>query len=121
MGYEGEYPIAHMFVNAEPMAMAWGMTSEEFWHGRPWLFQSYREAHRISSRERDWERWQLGAYFKDALERVAPILNPFSSSHESEPWLKAPYGVEPPDEEVSDEDAEVRLHSRIINEFAKRY
>lgn len=71
-----------------------GMTDDQFWYGRPWAYAEHAEAHRREAEERSWERWQLGAYIYDALNRSAPVLNPFAEEHRSKPWPEAPYGME---------------------------
>lgn len=87
-----------MFFLTEPSALSYGMTEDEFWHGRPWLFAAYREKARRESDERAWERWQTGAYVYDAIQRNAPLLNALAKRHTPEEWPEVPYGMERPKE-----------------------
>lgn len=80
----------------QPSAISYGMTDDEFWRGRPWLFAAYREARRRETEERAWERWQFGAYVYDAIQRNTGLLNPLVKRHSSEPWPDVPYGMEEP-------------------------
>jgi hypothetical protein len=67
-------PFTDIFVQTFPSYMAIGMTYDEFWHGPAILVKYYREAYRIKRREEEWKRWRQGAYFYDALLRVAPVM-----------------------------------------------
>lgn len=88
--------MAHAFFLAEPSALSYGMSDDDFWYGRPWLFAAYREKARRESDERAWERWQQGAYAYDAIQRNAPLLNALARRHTPEQWPDVPYGMETP-------------------------
>lgn len=73
--------------------MVMGMTYDEFWHGSAILVKYYREAFEIKKRNDEWDRWRRGAYFYDALLRVAPVMraafgkgNVEPGKYPEEPW-----------------------------------
>ena len=63
-----------LFMSVFPSYMVMGMTYEQFWHGPAWLAKAYRDAYEIKKRNEEWSRWRQGAYFYDALRRVAPVM-----------------------------------------------
>lgn len=118
-----------MFFLTEPSALSYGMTEDEFWHGRPWLFAVYHEKSRRESDELAWARWQLGAYVYDAIQRNAPLLNALAKRHTPDDWPDVPYGMERPKESavslvdasgkpVGHENEQVsRTHALIIDQI----
>lgn len=67
-------PFTDAFVKTFPGYMVMGMTYDEFWHGDIMLPKYYREAYKLRQKEDEWRRWRQGAYFYDALMRVAPVM-----------------------------------------------
>lgn len=116
-----------MFFLTEPSALSYGMTEDEFWFGRPWLFAAYREKARRESDDRAWERWQLGAYVYDAIQRNAPMLNALAKRHTPEDWPEMPYGMENPKAQTlvdangkqiaHDSSSVSRTHALIIDQI----
>lgn len=120
-----------MFFEAEPSAISYGMTEDQFWRGRPWLFAAYREARRRESEERAWERWQAGAYAYQAIQSNVGLLNPFAKPHRADPWPDEPYGMERPKPRVAggtlidqdgrplrhDDPSIARTHALIIDQI----
>ena len=66
--------LTEVFIKVFPQYLVMGMTYEQFWHGPAWLTRAYKEAYQVKSRNDEWERWRQGAYFYDALLRVAPVM-----------------------------------------------
>ena len=81
-----------VFEHLCPEYMAMGMTYDEFWHMNTTVHKAYRKAYEIRRRNEEWARWRQGAYFYDALMRVAPVLRPFvkgpvePGKYPDEPW-----------------------------------
>lgn len=50
-----------------------GMSSEEFWHGRPRLCEAYRQAHAIRREAAYYDEWRAGLYTFEALAAAAPL------------------------------------------------
>ena len=91
------------------------MTAEQYWDGDAWLFAAYREAKRRSDENRDWSQWAMGMYVYDAIQRNAPLFNPFSKRHSAYEWIDAPYGRSRPVDERRTKEAEEADHQRIID------
>lgn len=66
--------FTEVFIKVFPKYMVMGMTYEQFWHGPAWLVRAYKEAYEDRLRNEEWARWRQGAYFYDALLRVAPVM-----------------------------------------------
>lgn len=76
-GGNGEVAAAsytELFDLVFPNYMAMGMSYEEFWRGPSILARYYRKTYEIRRKEEEWQRWRQGAYFYDALLRVAPVM-----------------------------------------------
>lgn len=50
------------------MALAYGMSSNEYFFQDPELFYSYKNAFEIKQELKSQERWEIGAYVKKVLE-----------------------------------------------------
>lgn len=85
--------MGRAFDKAFPVAISLGMSPEQYWLGDCWLFAVYREARRLENERQEWLMWEMGAYVHDAILRCSPVLNPFSKSHEAQPWVEEPYGI----------------------------
>ena len=66
--------LAEVFTELCPQYMAMGMSYREFWHCNTKVHYAYRKAFEEKKRDRNWERWMQGAYFYDALLKVAPVM-----------------------------------------------
>ena len=85
--------FTEVFMKVFPSYMVMGMTYEQFWNGPAWLTLAYREAYETKNRNDEWARWRQGAYFYDALLRVAPVMraafgksNAKPGEYPSSPW-----------------------------------
>ena len=88
--------------------MIMGMTYKQFWHGPAWLAKAYREAYEIKSRNEEWARWRQGAYFYDALLRVAPVMRAALGKGRVEPgkYPKQPWPLT--EKEAQEQEAEAK-------------
>ena len=68
-----------------PSYIVMGMTYQQFWHGQAWLAKAYRDAYEMQQKNAEWDRWRQGAYFYDALLRVAPVMRASFSKTKVEP------------------------------------
>ena len=66
--------LAEVFTAVWPQYLAMGMTYDEFWRGPARLVKDDRDAQEIKNKREEWARWRQGAYFYDALLRVAPVM-----------------------------------------------
>jgi len=75
-----------------PQYLAIGMSYDEFWRMDASLARDYRIANEIRQKNEEWARWRQGAYFYDALLRVAPVMRAFgkgkveAGKYPEEPW-----------------------------------
>ena len=75
-----------------PSYMVMGMTYDQFWHSNTVVHKAYREAWEAKRQNDEWARWRQGAYFYDALLRVAPVMRAFGKGkvepgkYPEEPW-----------------------------------
>lgn len=51
-----------------PTYLLYGMSSDEFWHGRPRLTVAYREANRLKREKEAFDEWKQGAYVLRAVQ-----------------------------------------------------
>lgn len=84
------------------MYMLYGMTPDEFWHGKPILAKWYREKHKLQIEQKNQEMWLQGLYFYDALAVV--MSNSFSKRKEK--YIEKPLDLFPPTEEEKQAKAE---------------
>lgn len=66
--------FTEVFLRMFPQYLALGMSYDEFWRGPASLVKAYREAEELRRHQEEWARWRQGAYFYDALLRVAPVM-----------------------------------------------
>ena len=74
-----------VFMKVFPSYIVMGMTYQQFWHGQAWLAKAYRDAYEMQQKNAEWDRWRQGAYFYDALLRVAPVMRASFSKTKVEP------------------------------------
>ena len=91
-----------------------GMTWDEFWHCNTKVHKAVREAWEIKKQYQNWEMWMQGAYFYDALLRVAPVMRAAFGKGKVEPgeYPKEPYPL-------SLKEAEERKAAREKARFEK--
>lgn len=99
--------------------MSYGMTYDEFWHGKPILAKMYREKHRIDVETRNQELWLQGLYFYDAI--CVALNNSFSKKKEK--YVAEPFKLFPKTEgEIEREKEEVRRKFvERLNKFADEF
>ena len=92
---EPSAPITYTdaFSQLFPQYMVMGMTYDEYWNGHAILTKYYREAYDLRNHNDEWDRWRRGAYFYDALLRVAPVMRTTfgngkveAGKYPEEPW-----------------------------------
>lgn len=102
--------------------MTYGMSYEEFWHGKPILAAWYREKHLIEIEQRNQELWMQGLYIFDA---VAVALNNGFSKKKMK-YISEPIRITPKsEEELKAEQQETRRKfvarlNAFATEFNKR-
>lgn len=74
------------------MALAFGMTVEQYWHDDPWLYAAYHEAYRQGVEQAHAQAWLNGLYTYVAIGRLAPVLRAFSKARRPQDYPKAPFG-----------------------------
>lgn len=80
--------------------MAYGMTYDEYWHGKPILARYYREKHKVEIEQRNQELWLQGLYFYDA---VAVAMNNAFSKH-AKKYIDKPFELFPKTEDEKKEE-----------------
>ena len=107
--------LTQIFEEQCPIYMSYGMTYDEFWYGSPYRAKFYREAKKLSIKQKDEELWMQGVYIYDALCRVSPILHAFSKSGTK----PLPYPNKPYFSTIYDENNEENKKQEIENERLK--
>ena len=59
--------FAKIFHDIFPYYLAYGMSYQEFWQGKPALVADYRAKHRIESRMKNEQAWLQGLYIYRAV------------------------------------------------------
>lgn len=97
-----------VFMKVFPKYLTMGMTYEQFWHGPAWLVRAYRESYNDRIRDEEWARWRQGAYFYDALLRVAPVMRAAFGKGKVEPgkYPQRPWPLT--EKEAQEQEAEDR-------------
>lgn len=60
-----------------PIYLSWGMPSDEYWHGDPWLAKHYRKAQEMREKRENLFAHRQGRYFYDALYANLAFVNAF--------------------------------------------
>lgn len=82
------------------------MTYEQYWYGDCLMVRAYVQAEKIRQENKNTELWLNGLYVYDAIQRLSPILRPFTKrGTKALPYPKEPYGNEEKrqKEEISEE------------------
>lgn len=74
-----------IFRELWPQYLMMGMSHAEYWLGEASLARDYREAFEMRQKREEWARWRQGAYFYDALLKVAPVMRAAFGSGKVEP------------------------------------
>lgn len=75
-----------------PIALAVGMTKQEFMKSKPCELKSYGIAYKIKRKQKDYEDWMLGIYFKKAIEVVvSQALSSFSKTKVDVSYPEKPF------------------------------
>lgn len=110
--------LVETFRKLCPMYMVMGMTYDQFWHCNTVVHKAYREAWEIHKQNDEWSRWRQGAYFYDALLRVAPVMRSSMSKTHVEPGK---YPDEPwPLTEKEAKERELRRERENTERFIKQ-
>ena len=99
--------------------MLYGMTSEQFWFGDPWMVIAFQQAYLLRQRKRNEEMWIQGAYVANA---VATAINNGFSKRKID-YLKEPLDIYP--KTYAEEQEEIRQERqklvRQLSALAARY
>lgn len=87
------YTHTEILDKAFPYYLSIGMTAEEYWDGDSDYKRAFREAHKMKTREQNFNKWLQGMYIYEALCKVAPLFNAFSKKHEPLPYSQEPYPI----------------------------
>lgn len=81
-----------IYTKILPIALAIGMTKQEFMKSKPWELKSYGIAYKYKQKQKDSENWMLGIYFKNALEVVvSQALSSFSQKKSNIQYPEKPF------------------------------
>ena len=99
--------------------MAYGMTFDEFWYGKPILAAFFREKHKIDIETKNQQLWLQGLYIYDAL--CVALNNSFSKKKEK--YLAEPFKLFPKTEEETEREKEEirRKFVEQLNAFADEF
>jgi len=108
--------FTELFAEAFPFYLSIGMSSEEFWRGNPYLARAFRKAWELKRRERNRELWYQGAYFYDALVKVAPYMRAAMSKAHIEPgkYMDRPFPLTDREAKQREEEARRQQFERMI-------
>lgn len=97
------------------------MSAKQFWRGDPSLTRAYRKAYDLKRRERNWEMWMQGAYFYDALAKIAPYMRAALSSTRVEPgkYVEKPFPLTEKEAREREEEARRQQFERMIQMLDK--
>lgn len=91
-----------VFEGMCPVYMSYGMSPSEYWDGEADLVKWYREAYKLSMRQKNQELWLQGRYIYDAICAVSPILHAFAKKGtRPSPYHDEPYNIFGDDSEDS--------------------
>lgn len=101
------------------MYMSWGMSYEDFWHGKPILASFYYEKHLIDIEQRNQELWLQGLYIYDAL--AVALNNSFSKQKQK--YISEPIRIIPKTEEELQAEREATRQKMVerLNAFAEEF
>ena len=107
-----------------PYALAIGMTKQEFMKSKPFELKSYAIAHKIKRKQKDYEDWMLGAYFKSALEVVfSQALSSFSKTKSKVGYVDKPFleMAEEVDKPLSEDEIVAQREAFVAKLMAMKY
>lgn len=99
--------------------MLYGMSYDEFWHGKPILAKYYREKHKLEIEQTNQQLWLQGLYIYDAFAVV--LGNAFSKKKNK--YIEKPFELFPPTEEELERKAEETRKAFVkkLNAFAAEW
>ena len=108
--------LAEAFTNLCPQYMAMGMTYDEFWHSNTARHYAVRKAWKVQRNARNWEMWLQGAYFYDALIKVAPVMRSSLTNANVQPgeYPSEPYPLDEQEAEEREERDRRRNYYRML-------
>ena len=80
-----------LFINEFPYYLVCGMTESQYWDGDSTLTIYYRKKDQIERDRENEKLWLQGLYIYDAIQRLAPILRPFTKNTTPESYVEKPY------------------------------
>lgn len=104
---------SEVFYEQFPGYLAIGMTEEQYFDGDSQLVKYYRRADKIRAERQNQQAWLQGAYFYDALARIAPVLHAYAKKGtKAKPYPDAPYPLAGGKPEKQREDVRERAISK---------
>lgn len=118
-GGDGITATAPLFTYTEkfeelfPYYLSIGMSEEQYWDKDSRLVIAYRKAEEHRADRRNTELWLQGAYFYEALQRVAPVLHSFAKKGTKPiPYPEEPFSLTKKQEEVKQEKKEKEVFDK---------
>ena len=113
--------LAEVFTELCPHYMAMGMSYREFWHCNTKVHMAYRKAWEQKKQYRNWEMWMQGAYFYDALLKVAPVMRAAFGKGRVEPgkYAETPYPLTEKEAKAIEERKRIENMKRMLAMFEK--
>ena len=106
-----------------PQYLLFGMSSDEYWNGNPWLARGYYEYYRLRLQEENRVAWLNGRYVHDAVAVV--MANSFGKGVRAK-YPASPYDIFPKEKRETEDEAEqerekvTAFFNRLIEEQRKR-
>ena len=97
-----------VFEELFPTYLLYGMSTEEYWHGDPWLVRAYAQAYLLRRKVENEQAWIQGAYIANAV--TVAIANTFGKKRLD--YLKKPLEIFPKTE--AEKKAEIREEKRKL-------
>lgn len=110
------------FMKALPGYLAIGMPAKEFWEGDPGLVYVYRDAYKISLKQKNYEMWLQGLYNYNAFSVV--ISNAIRrKGQKCSSYMEKPLQIVPLSEEEKAKEAETERQKLIsyLNKLQKKW
>lgn len=95
----------------------YGMTSDEYWNGNPYLCVAYRKKHKLDIERRNQELWLEGNYIYNAIMIAISNIHLDGKHHKINPYLEKPFDLFPKTEEQKKDEKEI-ARQKVIDTFA---
>lgn len=92
--------------------MLYGMSYDDFWHGKPELATVYRKLHRLRVEQTNQQLWLQGLYVHSAV--AVAINNAFSKQKQK--YITEPVQLFPPTEDEKEAKAE-QTRAKLIEKL----